>query len=202
MSTDAKIHYEVSKHIAEIVLDRPPVNAFSVPFLDDILSAFRRAADDENVRAVILRSALPERFCAGLDLDIILGKSGLDVRKFLQKLYIDLWDIQTKMGKPTIAAVNGAARGGGMTLAISCDMILSPPTTRPSVTRRLIWPCCRQFTSRTCRASSAVTGLLISSSPDAHSAPDEAATLGLVSRVVPTKAHLHGEARRNRRDIR
>jgi enoyl-CoA hydratase/carnithine racemase len=125
MTSHARIHYDVSDHVAEIALDRPPVNAFSVPFLDDILAALRRAAADDEVRAVILKSALPDRFCAGLDLDIILGKSGLDVRTFLNKLYVELWDVQTKMGKPTIAAVNGAARGGGMTLAISCDMIVA-----------------------------------------------------------------------------
>ncbi|MFC1664383.1 enoyl-CoA hydratase/isomerase family protein [Pseudomonadota bacterium] len=125
MSVDAKVHYEVNDQIAEIILDRAPVNAFSIPFLDDILSAFRRAAADAEVGAVILRSALDRRFCAGLDLDILLGKSSLEVRGFLEKLYVDLWDVQTKMGKPTIAAVNGAARGGGMTLAISCDVILA-----------------------------------------------------------------------------
>ncbi len=117
--------YSVSNRIAEIVLNRPPANAFSLAFLDEILAGLRQAADDEAVRAVILRSALPKVFCAGLDLDILLGKPGHEVRSFLQKLYIDLWDIQYKMGKPTIAAINGAARGGGMTLAISSDVILA-----------------------------------------------------------------------------
>lgn len=192
MSTDAKIHYEVSKHIAEIVLDRPPVNAFSVPFLDDILAAFQRAADDEDVRAVILRSALPDRFCAGLDLDIILGKSGLDVRKFLQKLYIDLWDIQTKMGKPTIAAVNGAARGGGMTLAISCDMVLAAdsatfgyPEIDLAVLPAIHFAHLPRIVGRYRAFDLLFTGRTFSA--------DEAATLGLVSRVV-SKDALHEEA--------
>ncbi len=125
MTQTTAVTYTVSERIAEIVLERPPVNAFSLAFLEEILGALRRAAADERVRAVILRSALPKMFCAGLDLDIILGKSGLEVRSFLEKLYIELWDVQYAMGKPTIAAVNGAARGGGMTLAISCDVILA-----------------------------------------------------------------------------
>jgi enoyl-CoA hydratase/carnithine racemase len=128
MSTSATVQhvaYEVSENIAEITLARPPVNAFSIPFLDDILSALRRAADDSTVRAVIVTSALPKRFCAGLDLDILLGKPETEIRGFLDRLYIDLWEIQSDMAKPTIAAVNGAARGGGMTLAISCDIILA-----------------------------------------------------------------------------
>ena len=83
------------------------------------------ASKDENAKVVIIKSDIPDIFCAGLDLNIIIGKSGLEIREFLNRLYIDLWDIQYNMGKPTIAAINGAARGGGMTLAISCDMIIA-----------------------------------------------------------------------------
>lgn len=125
MSKSPLVDYCVTDHIAEIILNRAPHNAYSIAFLDEILDAFRRASSDDNVRAVIVRSALPKIFCAGLDLDILLDKPGLEIRKFLEKLYPDLWDIQYNMGKPTIAAVHGAARGGGMTLAISCDVILA-----------------------------------------------------------------------------
>src|SRR3546814_11870367 len=64
--------YSVKDVIAEITLRRPPVNALSIPMLEEILSAFQRAKDDDSVRAVILASALPRRFCAGLDLDILM----------------------------------------------------------------------------------------------------------------------------------
>ncbi len=77
------------------------------------------------MRAVVLSSDLPAMFCAGLDLDIILGSNEETVRAFLNRLYIELWDVQRTLGKPSIAAVDGAARGGGMTLAISCDMIIA-----------------------------------------------------------------------------
>jgi enoyl-CoA hydratase/carnithine racemase len=43
----------------------------------------------------------------------------------LQELYVRLHDTQYNLGKPSIAAIGGAARGGGMTLAISCDVILA-----------------------------------------------------------------------------
>ena len=64
-------------------------------------------------------------FCAGLDLDIIRGKRAIETRGFLERLYFALNDIQYRMGKPTIAAVDGAARAGGMTIAISCDMVIA-----------------------------------------------------------------------------
>jgi enoyl-CoA hydratase len=56
---------------------------------------------------------------------VLLGKSSEQVREFLQALYVDLHDAQYSLGKPSIAAVGGAARGGGMTIAISCDVILA-----------------------------------------------------------------------------
>jgi len=125
MSQSDFVTYSVKDRIAEIVMCRPPANAFSLALLDEILAVLRQAAEDDQVRAVLLRSALPKIFCAGLDLDLLLGKSGLEIRSFLEKLYVELWDVQYGMGKPTIAVVNGAARGGGMTLSISCDVILA-----------------------------------------------------------------------------
>ncbi|MEM8743560.1 MAG: enoyl-CoA hydratase/isomerase family protein [Pseudomonadota bacterium] len=193
MSADAKVHYELSGPVAEITLDRPPVNAFSVTFLEDILAAFRRAAEDDTVRAVILRSALPDRFCAGLDLDIILGNTGLGVREFLQKLYTDLWDIQTKMGKPTIAAVNGAARGGGMTLAISCDMIIASDSATfgyPEIDLAVLPAIHFAHLPRIVGRYRAFDLLFTGRTFDAA----EAAQLGLVSRVVE-KDKLLDEAR-------
>ena len=118
------VRYSVSGNIAEIMLDRPPVNALSMPLIDALLAALAKARDDEAVRAVIIGSA-HKVFCAGLDLDIVRGKPGIETKKFLERLYFALNDIQYRMGKPTIAAIDGAVRAGGMTIAISCDMIIA-----------------------------------------------------------------------------
>ena len=83
MTSDSDLIYDVSEQVAEICLRRPPVNALSLALLEQIVSALRRAAADDGVRAVILTSAVPGRFSAGLDLDIIVGKSGQEVRRFL-----------------------------------------------------------------------------------------------------------------------
>ena len=123
--TNSNVTYQVEKNIGHISLNRAPVNAFSVEFLDEILSTLVRAGADEEVRAVILSSDIQGIFSAGLDLDILLGKSSDEIEEFLQRLYVQLWDVQCNLGKPSIAAVNGAARGGGMTMAISCDVILA-----------------------------------------------------------------------------
>jgi enoyl-CoA hydratase len=118
------ISYSVKDAIAQITLDRPPVNALSLPLIDALLAALAKARDDAAVRAVIIASA-HKVFCAGLDLDIIRGKRGTEAKLFLERLYFALNDTQYRMGKPTIAAIDGPVRAGGMTIAISCDMIIA-----------------------------------------------------------------------------
>ena len=94
------------------------------PMLDELLAAFEHAATDDAVRAVVLGSTVPKRFCAGLDLKAFAKQDGDGVRALLERLYTRFTDLQHRLGKPSIAAVNGTARGGGMTLAISCDMAI------------------------------------------------------------------------------
>ena len=118
------VRYSATEAIAEITLDRGPVNALSMELIDALLAALQKARDDSAVRAVIIHSA-HKVFCAGLDLDIIRGKRGTEAKAFLERLYFALNDMQYRMGKPTIAAVDGAVRAGGMTIAISCDMIIA-----------------------------------------------------------------------------
>lgn len=121
----SQIHYEVKDGVAEILFENPPVNALSETMLDEYLNFLRRASADQNVRAVIVGSAVPGRFCAGLNLQAIhTGEKG-KVRALLDRLYVEMTDTQFGLGKPSIAAIDGTARGGGMTLAISCDMIVA-----------------------------------------------------------------------------
>jgi enoyl-CoA hydratase/carnithine racemase len=186
-SMTGEVTYAAADGIAEITLARGPVNALSVDFLEAILGGFRRAAADDSVRAVILRSALPGRFSAGLDLDILMGKSSLEVRRFLERLYVGLADVQYGMGKPTIAAVNGAARGGGMTLAISCDVILAAESANfgyPEIELGLIPAIHFAHLPRVVGRHRAFELLFTGRRFEAA----EAASMGLISRVVPDEA--------------
>ena len=119
------IDYEVTDRVAEITMRRAPVNAINHALIDDILAAYQRAKDDEGVRAIILTSAFDATFSAGMDLAMIRGGTGLDLRRFLEKLYFGMHDIQYRMGKPTIAALTGPARAAGVTLAVSCDVLIA-----------------------------------------------------------------------------
>jgi enoyl-CoA hydratase/carnithine racemase len=93
--------------------------------LDEYLAYLEQATADDAVRAVIVGSHVPGRFCAGLNLAAVHAEGAAKFRSLLDRLYIKMTDLQFSMGKPTIAAIGGTARGGGMTLAISCDMIVA-----------------------------------------------------------------------------
>ena len=122
------LDYSVDGGIAEIVMRREPVNAIDHALIDDINAAYREAKADPEVRAVILTSAFEQAFSAGMDLAMIRNGSGLDLRRYLEKLYFEMHDLQYRLGKPTIAALTGPARAAGVTLAVSCDVIIACET--------------------------------------------------------------------------
>jgi enoyl-CoA hydratase len=193
MTTHEDLRYDISGRIAEISLARPPVNALSLSLLEELIAALRRAAADENVRAVVLTSALPRRFSAGLDLRLLLGKPASEVRELLDKLYVELAYAQYNLGKPSIAAVGGSARGGGMTLAISCDVLLAGKSATfgyPEIELGLIPAIHFVHLPRIVGRHRAFELLFSGRTFEA----EEAASLGLVSRIVPDEK-VRDEAR-------
>jgi enoyl-CoA hydratase/carnithine racemase len=124
-ASDNPIRYEISGGIALIGMARPPVNALDIHMVRAVIAVFKQAADDDAVCAVVLASAVAKRFCAGLDIVGLIGKSLEQIRTIVHELYVGISEAQYHLGKPSIAAVNGAARGGGMTLAVSCDIVLA-----------------------------------------------------------------------------
>jgi enoyl-CoA hydratase/carnithine racemase len=122
------LRYEVRDRVAEIHLCHAPVNALDVDMLDALIAALERANADAHVRAVLLASDLPGRFCAGLDMKKLLACTPVQVHALLTRLYIKLYDAQFNLTKPSISVVSGAVRGGGMTVAISSDMIVAADT--------------------------------------------------------------------------
>jgi len=191
--TDEDLRYEVSDQIAEISLARPPVNALNLSLLEQLIAALGRAAADEHVRAVMLTSALAHRFSAGLDLRMMLGKPATGVRRLLDKLYVELADVQHNLGKPSIAAVGGSARGGGMTLAISCDVLVAGRSATfgyPEIDLGLVPAIHFVHLPRIVGRHRAFELLFSGRTFGA----DEAASLGLVSRIVPDEK-VRDEAR-------
>ena len=119
--------YEVSGGIATITLNRPDrLNAISGPMLESFSRAFRDADADRNVRVIILTGA-GRGFCAGLDLKDLTAGTGIGANgSGGPSPRFDLASsppvVLHTTDKPVICALNGAAAGYGMDLALGCDI--------------------------------------------------------------------------------
>ena len=109
--------------VAEVELRRPPNNHVSVPMVAELSSALERLDEERSCRAIVLCAA-GKHFCAGADL-VNRGPDGADPSeaggRHLYKEAIRLW--RTK--KPIVAAVQGAAVGAGLGLAVMADFRVS-----------------------------------------------------------------------------
>lgn len=119
------VHYQRVGPVGVITLDRLPLNLIDQPFLAELFSAYAAAGSDSGCRAVVVESASPQIFSAGLDLKAAKNWDADELRELLQNLYLGLMDVQSNLGKPTIAAPTGTVRGGGITLCIQCDLIIA-----------------------------------------------------------------------------
>jgi 2-(1,2-epoxy-1,2-dihydrophenyl)acetyl-CoA isomerase len=106
----------VADGIATITLNRPEkLNALTRPLCDELIAALRATSTDRNVRAVVITGA-GRAFCAGADLTI-LGSDGDALVRGGKEIAL----LIRSTPQPVIAAVNGAAAGGGANLALACD---------------------------------------------------------------------------------
>ncbi|GIW10293.1 MAG: enoyl-CoA hydratase [Dehalococcoidia bacterium] len=113
--------------IGVVTFHRPPVNAMTVREYEEVGRTFRELASREQLRVVILRSALPRVFLAGRDIHEFLE---LDPEKAAQRAPVVrecFWAVY-ECPVPTIAAVNGAALGAGMLLVSLCDLVIAAET--------------------------------------------------------------------------
>jgi enoyl-CoA hydratase/carnithine racemase len=119
------ISYEVIDRVAVLGMRKAPVNALDDAMLDALHGGLRRADADPDVGAIVLTSDLEKVYCGGMDLRWAATTDVLSMRAFIRRLYIGTMDVQYGLSKPTIAAVNAPARGAGMTISITCDMVVA-----------------------------------------------------------------------------
>lgn len=102
-------------------------NAISLATLDELQQAVRRAANDEAVRVITITGAGERAFASGSDLSEVLHR---DLGKALEPIVQGLADQLERTPKPTIAAINGICMGGGLEVALGCDLRIASPTAR------------------------------------------------------------------------
>lgn len=114
--------YEKRKGTATITINRPEtLNAIDENTILEILSRLEDANKDENIRVVIIRGTGERAFSAGADIKMFRDVDS-STMKGISRLGHRLCDEIEKMGKPVIAAINGFALGGGLELAMACDI--------------------------------------------------------------------------------
>ncbi len=124
------ITYEVKDNIGYITFNRPKVlNALNRRTVEELGECLLAARQDASVRVLILTGAGEKAFVAGADINELAQRTpvdGKDFSLFGQEIFHRL----ETMGKPSIAAINGFALGGGCELALSCTIRLASRTAR------------------------------------------------------------------------
>ncbi len=123
------VDMQVQEGAARIALNRPDaLNAWNAQLGADLLSALRRAAEDEAVRAVVITGA-GRAFSSGADLKDLSVETTPDGRpdvyKTLTERYHPIMHAIRELPKPVLAAVNGPAVGIGCSLSLCCDLIMA-----------------------------------------------------------------------------
>jgi enoyl-CoA hydratase/carnithine racemase len=117
------VRVDVDKGVAFVTLDHPPVNLFDAVLIGSLWNLAGELADDDGVRAVVIRSADPEFFIAHADLALIqaLPRDRRERPEELEYIHVFMERWRT-LPQVTIAQLEGRARGGGSEFALSLDL--------------------------------------------------------------------------------
>ena len=120
-----QVRLEVQDGVGIVTLDRPPVNATGRALRQELTALFDALPDRDDVRAVVLTGA-GKVFCAGADIKERTELTGAPGEyAMLNRLAREMFYAVLECPKPVVAAVNGAALGAGMALALCCDILVA-----------------------------------------------------------------------------
>ena len=192
---------QVNDGLAVVTLQRPEaLNSLNMDLKLALATWLESARYDDSIRAVLLTGS-GRAFCAGGDLsEMDPDRTPHEVRMrqdyLLRKVFIPL----AQLPKPVVAAVNGHAHGGGLSLALACDIVIAAEDAAMSlgyVHRGLVPDCAvLHFLPRIVGTARAKELLLTGRRFDAR----EAVQMGLIARAVPA-AELLTVARKTAEDL-
>jgi len=107
--------------VVKIIINRPPLNILNVETLTEMTTALETAKKEDDVKVVVIAGAGDRAFSAGVDVSDHLPDKIDKTLNMFHNMVLSLISID----KPTIAAVNGLALGGGCEVAVACDMVVA-----------------------------------------------------------------------------
>ncbi|MFO0040392.1 MAG: enoyl-CoA hydratase/isomerase family protein, partial [Pseudomonadota bacterium] len=116
--------------VRTITVNRPDkLNALDRDTITELKVAFGAARDDDEVRAVVLTGAGPKAFVAGADITEFSDATPVQALAFSRHGQ-ELMTAIERLGKPSIARINGFALGGGLELALACSLRIAAATAK------------------------------------------------------------------------
>jgi E-phenylitaconyl-CoA hydratase len=178
--------YEIREGVAIITLNRPEaMNSIDPETRAELRQAWQRAAEDDAVRCVVLTGAGEKAFCTGSDLKKTMPPKESPAQLTFGQAQSNHLLAGMEMDKPILCAVNGYAMGGGMELALACDVRIASENAQFALSEVRIGSIPgaggTQNLPRLIGRSDAMLMLLTGDRVDAQ----EALRTGLVSKVVP-----------------
>lgn len=180
-----EVRYEVSEGRALITIDRPAVrNALGAETIVQMLELLRRADADAEVRAIVVTGGGEKVFCAGGDLSSMAPPEGFLSGHEGRGRYAELLAAFSRIGKPSVARVNGHVMAGGVGLMLACDLAVMPEDAElglPEADRGLFPMMVTALLQRHLGRKRALELLLLGERIDARTAQ----AWGLCNRVAP-----------------
>lgn len=129
-TTFSEILVAVEGPLCVVTINRPKVlNALNGQVIDELTTAFDQLRADSTVRAIVITGAGEKAFVAGADIAAMAQLSPGDAEAFAARGH-RVGELIAQLPQPVIAAVNGFALGGGLELALACDMLYASRTAK------------------------------------------------------------------------
>jgi enoyl-CoA hydratase/carnithine racemase len=122
MTSDGRIIFEIERPVATVTLDHPPLNAMTRTMHEALAATFLDLSHDESVRAVVLTGNGARAFCVGSDINEFGTTSQPGGGLTRSRRELELANVIDFFPRPVIAAIRGWALGGGLELALACDL--------------------------------------------------------------------------------
>jgi methylglutaconyl-CoA hydratase len=131
MSEEGVLNIKVEEGVAYISINRPnQSNSLSRAVFVLLREELERMTYDDSVRVVVISGEGEKAFCAGIDLKERAKMPKDEIQIFREKVIRTFFNTLGNFPKPTIAAVNGVAFGGGAEVALACDIRIASSTAR------------------------------------------------------------------------